>query len=349
MPLADALVRPKLVGAEPRHPLELVVCQGCSLVQILETVPPDIVFGPDDPYHSSCSETLVDQFRHLALELIAQRALDRNSFVVEVGCNDGCLLRHFVDADIPTLGVDPVPGPTAQAERLGVPVRRAVEALRMLLKEDGACVIEVPYVRDLVDLCAFDTIYQEHLCYFSLTALDALFRRHGLFVTDVRRLSIHNGSLRLIVEPKPRVSPSVTRLLEEERHVGLGLPDYYARFAERAAALRSRLIALIARVVRGGPRLAAYGAAAKGTVLLNYTGLDRSVVDHIVDRNVHKHGWIMPGVGIPIDDPACLLRERPDFLLILAWNFKDEIMRQQQAFHAAGGRFIVPVPEPEIV
>jgi len=385
MPLADGLV-PEARRHEPeaRYPLEVAFCPGCSLVQILETVPPEVLFGHDYPYFSSFSDALLTHSRANALELIESRSLTPNSLVVEIASNDGYLLRNFVEQGIPVLGIDPAPGPAAAAERVGVPTMNTfftrdlaerlrdegktadviiannvlahvadtngfVAGFRTLLKPTGVAVIECPYVRDLIDHNEFDTIYHEHLCYFSVTALDKLFRRHGLYLNDVRRLPIHGGSLRLYVEPVERVGERVRTLLHEERELGLDTHAYYRGFADRVRAVREKLLGVVAQVKREGKRLAAYGAAAKGAVMLNYAGLDHTAIEYVVDRNVHKQGRYMPGVGLRIEDPARLMQDRPDYVLILPWNFKDEIMHQQQPFRDAGGRFIVPIPEPTVV
>jgi hypothetical protein len=224
-----------------------------------------------------------------------------------------------------------------------------VAGVRTLLKDDGVAVIEVPYVRDLVDHCEFDTIYNEHLCYFSVTALDALFRRHGLFLNDIRRLSIHGGSLRLYVEPREAVGDAVKSMLDDERAAGLDRLTYYQDFAARVRDIRERIRLLLAELKEQGKRIAAYGAAAKGTIMLNYIGADAKLIEFVVDRNVHKQGKYVPGARIPIREPEALLAEKPDHALILAWNFKDEIMSQQSAYHDAGGRFVIPIPNPEVV
>jgi SAM-dependent methyltransferase len=304
--------------------------------------------------------------------------------VVELASNDGYLLRHFQERGIRVLGIDPAPGPVAAARELGIETRceffttalagslradgvRAdvviannvlahatdtndfVAGIRRLVRDDGIVVIEVPYVRDLVDHGEFDTIYHEHLCYFSVTSLVALFERHGLHLNDVRRLPIHGGSLRLYVEPEARTGDAVRELLEEEHRLGLDRADYYQGFARRVAAIRGEMQALVRSLVGQGKRIAAYGAAAKGTIMLNVLGLDETSLAYVVDRNVHKQGRFMPGTRLQILPPSRLDEDRPDFVLILPWNFRDEIMAQQAAFQAAGGRFIVPVPEPSIL
>ncbi|MHC4983009.1 MAG: methyltransferase domain-containing protein [Planctomycetota bacterium] len=385
MPLSDGLLTDQQLKASERHyPLEAAFCPGCSLVQILETVPPEILFGEDYPYYSSFSRALLEHSRRNALGLISSRNLTRQSLVVEVASNDGYLLRNFVERGIPALGIDPAPGPVAVARNIGVPTmqeffgidlarrlrdqgKRAdviiannvfahvadtngfVAALAALLKDDGVVVIEVPYVRDLVDKCEFDTIYHEHLCYFSATSVDRLVRKHGLYLNKVERLGIHGGSLRLYLELEENVGESVRKLLAEEEQAGLDSFDYYRSFARRVMAIRRELKAMLAGLKRRGCSIAAYGAAAKGTILLNYVGAGKDLIDFVVDRNVHKQGKYMPGVHIPIFEPDRIRREMPDYILLLPWNFKDEILKQCHIYRRHGGHFIIPIPRPEVV
>ena len=289
-----------------------------------------------------------------------------------------------MEAEIPVLGIDPAPGQVKAAAEKGVPTlktfftkeiaaqlreegKRAdvvhannvlahvadtngfVEGIHILLKDEGVAVIEVPYIGELIDHCEFDTIYHEHLCYFSVTALDHLFRRHSLFLNDVKRIPIHGGSLRLYVEKTESVSKEVEKLLAEEAMRKMNTILYYRDFAQRVEKLKADLARLLRSIKNRGKRIAAYGAAAKGTMLINYVDLGTDLIEFVVDRNTHKHGKYMPGKHIPIFDTDRLVREIPDYVLILAWNFADEIMQQQEAYRLKGGRFIIPVPEPRIV
>ncbi|MDE2050673.1 MAG: class I SAM-dependent methyltransferase [Gammaproteobacteria bacterium] len=386
MPLSDGLLAPgDLERQEPRYPLDVAFCPDCALVQILETVPPEELFGADYPYFSSFTDALLKHSAANVEARVAERHLDGDSLVVELASNDGYLLQYYRTRGIPVLGIDPAPGPVAAARARGVETlqaffgrdlamrlaadgRRAdvihannvlahvadtngfVAGIATLLEEDGVAVIEVPYVKELIEHGEFDTIYHEHLCYFSVTALARLFERHGLALNRVEPLAIHGGSLRLFVgRQAARAESSVAQYLDNERQAGMDRLEYYAGFSAKVGRIRSELAALLARLKRQGARIAGYGAAAKGTILLNFAGVGREMLEFVVDRNVHKQGRYIPGVRLPIVPPARILEEQPDYVLILPWNFKEEIMEQQAEFRRRGGRFIVPVPEPVII
>jgi SAM-dependent methyltransferase len=386
LPLSDGFVAEQHLGRDDlRYPLDVAFCGDCALVQILETVPPEVLFGDDYPYFSSFTDALLRHSEANVVARINDRNLSSRSLVVELASNDGYLLQYYKQRGIPVLGIDPAPGPVAAAHAKGIETelaffgidlarrlalkenRRAdvihannvlahvadtngfVEGIATLLKDDGVAVIEAPYVRNLIDHGEFDTIYHEHLCYFSVTALDYLFRRHGLFLNHVEPLQIHGGSLRLFVEKREKRAQSVVRFLEEEQDLGIDKLAYYQHFSRRVNGIRDELRTLLGGLKKNGARIVGYGAAAKGTIMLNYVGIGPETLDFVADRNTHKQGRYVPGVRLPIVAPERILESQPDYVLILPWNFRDEIMEQQAEYRRRGGRFIVPVPHPEIL
>ncbi len=384
-PLADALVEETALDQpESRYPLTVAFCPDCTLVQILETVPPGELYGDDYPYFSSFSDALLRHSRSNVENLIQSRGLGSESLVVEIASNDGYLLQYFQNEGIPVLGIDPAPGPAQAALDRGIPTlidffdaelgrrlvaegksadviiannllahvsnqNRLIDGINALLAPSGQIVIEVPYVKDLVDHSEFDTIYHEHHCYFSVTSIVSLFERHDLHLNDVQHLSIHGGSLRLFIGRDRNQSKAVGRYLSEERSAGLTSAGYYEDFAAKVRRVRDDLRSMLAALKAEGRRIAAYGAAAKGATLLNYSEIGTQFLDYVVDRNVHKQGKYMPGVKLPIRSPELLIADQPDYLLLLAWNFKDEIMAQQAEYARRGGKFIIPVPSPVVV
>lgn len=385
-PLADQLLaEPDLSAEDPQVPLTLAFCGRCALVQILETVAPGALFGRRYRYYSSFSGALSEHTRRNAEELLRALSLGATSFVLEIASNDGYMLRHFVDRGVPVLGIDPAEGPASAAIAAGIPTLQRfftldlaselasegrmadlviannvlahvadlngfVAGIGRVLKPEGLAVIEVPYVAELVANSEFDTIYHQHLCYFSVTALAALFGRHGLSLSAVRPLEIHGGSLRLYVDRDGSgADGSTDRYLLKEEEAGLNRLSYFEEFANQAHHIRRTLREILDERAARGQRVVAYGAAAKGTTLLSYCGLDQDAVEYVVDLNTFKHGRYMPGSRIPIRPVETLLEDRPDCVLLLAWNFADEILDQQSAFRELGGQFIVPIPKPKVV
>ncbi len=360
-PLANALLtEQQLKQPEARFPLDLAFCPECALVQITETVPPEQLFS-HYLYFTSFAETMLRHAEQLAKRVIEARGLGRESLVIELASNDGYLLQFYQQAGVPVLGIEPAANIAEAARKRGIntltkffgpevadELRREgtladvvhannvlahvsdlngfVAGIAQVLKPEGVAIIEVPHVKPMVESLEFDTIYHEHLCYFSLIALQALFSRHGLTVVDVERLPIHGGSLQLHVASSGVPSDAVCKLLDEERAAGLDRVEFYAEFGSRVRGLKGEL--------RG---------------LLDYCGIGRETLDFVVDRSTVKQGLFTPGTHLPILAPEVVQERRPDYLLLLAWNLTDEILEQQHAHRERGGRFIVPVPAPKVI
>lgn len=385
-PLANAfLTAQDLERPEATYPLDVAFCTFCSLVQITEEVPPDQLFR-DYIYFSSYSETMLEHVSRLAQDLIASRSLGPSSLVIELASNDGYLLKNYLEAGIPALGIEPARNIARHARARGVPTREEffsadlavvlraeglfadlihahnvlahvpdlngfVSGIRILLKPAGLAVIEVPYVRDMLDGCEFDTIYHEHLCYFSLGALERCCGRNGLTIVDVARVPVHGGSLQLHVAHADQGEPSsrVRALREDEEGWEASAAAPYLAFAETVERVRHELREMLSQAKSQGRRIAGYGASAKGSTLLNYCDIGPETLDFIVDRSAAKQNRFTPGSHLPVSEPNRLLQEMPDYTLLLAWNIADEILKQEQGYRDRGGRFIIPLPRPKVV
>ncbi len=387
-PLANALPLPADVEngvKEETFPLVLVFCSKCSLLQIDETVDPEKLFS-NYLYFSSFSDQMVRHAEAIADRLVRTENLGKDSLACEIASNDGYLLQHYKKRGVPVLGIEPAGNVAkvareergvdtlteffgkALGERLAKEGKKAdvIHANNVLahvadlngviagfaawLKDTGVAVVEAPYAKPFIDHVEFDTIYHEHLCYFSLTAIDRLAARHGLVVRDVEHLPIHGGSLRyfLAKESHAKRGPAVEKLLAEEAAWGVLDHAAYVSFAARVNELRGNLTTLLRDLKAAGRSIAAYGAAAKGATLINFFGIGKETLDFVADRSTYKQGRLMPGVHVPIVAAEELAKRRPDYCLLLTWNFADEILAQQSEYRKAGGKFIVPVPEARI-
>ncbi|HET8782331.1 MAG TPA: class I SAM-dependent methyltransferase [Pyrinomonadaceae bacterium] len=383
-PLANALLNAEqLAEEEEMFPLDLAFCPECTLVQITETVPADKLFR-EYFYLSSFSDTMLQHAADIATQMIEARHLGRDNLVVELASNDGYLLRHYKSAGVRVLGIEPAVNIARVAEEEhGIPtipeffteflarmlrlsdfdpdvvhannvlahvgdLNDFVFGLGILLKIDGVAVIEVPYVKDMIDACEFDTIYHEHLSYFSLTALNELFNRNLLNIWRVERLPIHGGTLRLYASYKRDPESSVLQLLAEEA-AWVRDSDFYTDFSNKVGQLRQDLLGLLQKLKSQGKRIAVYGASAKGSTLLNYFGIGKETLEYVVDRSTVKQGLYTPGTHLQIHSPNKLLSDMPDYVLLLTWNFADEILEQQTNYRQKGGRFIIPIPSVKVV
>jgi SAM-dependent methyltransferase len=383
-PLANALLtEQQLAEPEETYPLDLALCSECTLVQLTESVSPEKLFR-EYVYFSSFSDTMLRHAEELSESLIGSAHLGAESLVLEIASNDGYLLRVYQRAGVPVLGIEPAANIAKLAEERGIrticdffdeqlasrlvgegyradvihannvlahvpDLNGFVRGAGRLLKDEGIVVVEVPYVKDMIDGCEFDTIYHEHLSYFSLTALSGLFSRNGLMIQKVERLAIHGGTLRIYAGHGSQQEKSVTQLLDEEKTWGVGDVEFYRGFAARVEGLRDELVALLRELKSQDKRLAVYGASAKGTTLLNYCGVGRETLDYVVDRSTVKQGRYTPGTHLRINAAEKLLEDMPDYVLLLTWNFASEILEQQSEYRKRGGRFIVPVPSVKVV
>lgn len=368
---------------EPFYPLQVFVCGNCFLVQLQEFVAPEEIFS-DYLYFASYSDTWLAHAKRYTGEMVRRFAITEESLVVEIASNDGYLLQYFVERKVPVLGVEPAANVAAVAAQKGVPslvkffssqtarelvaarkradlllgnnvlahvpdVNDFVEGMKILLKPRGVITMEFPHLMRLMEENQFDTIYHEHFSYFSFLTVEKIFTSHGLTLFDVEELPTHGGSLRIFArhaedDSKP-VGPRVTELRAREESRGYARLETYARFAEQVKETKRKLLEFLIQAKRDGKRIAAYGAAAKGNTLLNYCAIRTDFLDYTVDRSPYKQGRFLPGTHIPVYPPDQIRKTRPDYLLILPWNLKDEIIQQNAYIRDWGGRFVVPIPE----
>lgn len=372
-------------GSEPVYPLDVHFCEECGLVQIGHVVPPDALFK-EYIYFSATSDLVHRHADYLATSFQRRFGLTPESRVVEIASNDGTVLQYFKKTGVQVLGVEPAANIAKVAvtagidtfndffsdttaavirERYGaadvilgrhvfahVPeIHGFVKGLKQLLAEQGAIAIEAPYLIDFVEKNEFDTVYHEHYSYLSVRAMSYLFNLYGMELFDVERVAIHGGSIIYFIghQGAHQVSDNVPRLIQEEQDKGLDRPETYEAFARRVAQLREEILELLTRFKAEGMRVAAYGAPAKGNTLLNYCGITTDLIEYTVDKSPYKQNFLTPGAHLPVHHPDRLVQDMPDYVFMLAWNFVDEILEQQQAYRDKGGKFIIPIPQVSIL
>jgi SAM-dependent methyltransferase len=387
-PLANAyLTEEQLKQPEPSYPLRAFVCSECWLVQADAFVPPEDIFS-HYAYFSSYSDSWVEHARQFTIMARKRFGLDDKSQVIEVASNDGYLLKHFVEAGVPVLGIEPAENVAEVARQVGVPtearffgketaadlVSRGLAAnivignnvlahvpdindfvggLSGVLKADGVVSVEFPHLLRLMENIQFDTVYHEHFYYLSLLAVEKVFAAHGLKVFDVEELPTHGGSLRVLAcraaSTAHPTGAGVAKVCADEAAAGFDKVETYEAFQSRVAPIKDGLLAFLNEAKRNGKTVAAYGAAAKGNTLLNFCGVGTDLIDYVVDRNPHKQGHFLPGSKLPIYAPEKMDETRPDYILILPWNIKNEVVATNSRVDAWGGRFAVAVPELTVI
>jgi SAM-dependent methyltransferase len=385
-PLANSYVKPENASLpEPAYRLAVAYCPSCHLVQLTDLVPPEDLFS-EYLYFSSYSQSYVEHAREMAASLIRQFELGPSKRVLEVASNDGYLLQFFQAAGVQVRGVEPAANIARHAIERGIPtdnrffnasyaedirhdygapdlvignnvlahvpqINEFLSAVRSCLAPAGVAVFEFPHLLELMRACEFDTIYHEHVFYYSLSAIRKLADRAGLEVFHVEPQKVHGGSLRVFLAAagtRP-VTPSVESVLAREENSGMTGADVYRRFSHKVAGLKGKLVAFLHKRKAEGARIAAYGAPAKGNTLLNYCGIGSDIIEFTVDRSPYKQNLLLPGSRIPIREPEALLREKPDYTVILPWNLAAEIVNQQQEYLERGGKFVTPVPQPKVI
>ncbi len=386
-PLANAFLKKEEVNSpEYYYPLDLYFCNACGFLQLGHVVSPQTLFK-DYVYASSTSPVFVEHFQNFAKKITKNFALSTSSFVVDIGSNDGILLKPFREMNIKILGVDPAVLIGQKAIKDGIPTMirffdttvaksifkkfgradvvtatntfahihdldEIIKGLKIILKDDGVFIIEAPYIVDFLKKKYFDLVYHEHLSYWSINSLIKLFNRFDMKVINVEKVSVHGGTVRVYValnKSSHVVDKTVKRFLELEKKNRVGIKSTYIDFASSVQKSKIQLLSLLAKIKSKNKKIAGYGAPAKGNTLLNFFSIGNETIDYIVDDSPYKQGLFSPGKKIPVVSPEYMKNNTPDYLLILAWNFSESIMDRYKEFKSKGGKFIIPFPKPRIV
>ena len=388
-PLCEERIKPEEINhMEPHFPLKVYVCEKCFLVQVPESVTPDIIYR-DYGYYSSYSDTWLEHAKHYVERTIPRFNISKESLVAEIASNDGYLLQYFVAKNIPVIGIDPALKCAEYAEKekgvrtetkffglktagylterygkadliIGnnvlahVPdINDFVEGMKFFLKPGGIITMEFPHLQRLVEENQFDTIYHEHFSYFSFTTVRNIFKKYEIELFDVDELATHGGSLRIYGHHQDdrtqSVHPRVNELLKREKSLGICTMDFYDSFNEKVKETKRKILEFLIQAKREGKSVVGYGAPGKGNTLLNYCGVRTDFLDYTVDRSPHKQGNYLPGTHIPIYHPDRLKTTKPDYVFILPWNLKDEIISHHKYIYDWGGKFVVPIPEITII
>ena len=383
-PLANSYIKPEQLNRmEPFYPLHVYVCAKCLLVQLEQFSTPHDIFS-DYAYFSSFSDSWLAHAKTYVDMITNKFRLDDNSKVIEIASNDGYLLQNFVARGIPVLGIEPAANVAEVARKKGINTNVAffgektavdlcadgwsadliignnvlahvpdlndfVKGLKVLLKPTGLITMEFPHLLQLMDQNQFDTIYHEHFSYFSFLAVEQVFAGHGMKLFDVEELPTHGGSLRIYAchghDASKSIGARARELKSREEAAGFGQLNHYLSFGPQVEATKRKLLSFLISARQEGKRVVGYGAPAKGNTLLNYCGVRTDLIDYTVDRSPHKQGHFLPGVHIPIYGPEQIRQTRPDYLLILPWNLREEVMQQMSCVREWGGKFVVPIPE----
>jgi SAM-dependent methyltransferase len=386
-PLANSYLKPEQLNRmEPFYPLHVYVCAKCLLVQLEQFSTPHDIFS-DYAYFSSFSDSWLAHAKAYVDMIVERFALGKNSKVVEIASNDGYLLQNFVSRGIPVLGVEPAANVAEVAKKKGINTKAAffgektavdlcadgwsadliignnvlahvpdlndfVKGLKVLLKPTGLITMEFPHLLQLMEQNQFDTIYHEHFSYFSFHAVEQVFARHGMKLFDVEELPTHGGSLRIYAchdqDASKPIGTRARELKSREEAAGFSQLNHYLSFGPQVEATKRKLLSFLISARQEGKRVVGYGAPAKGNTLLNYCGVRTDLIDYTVDRSPHKQGHFLPGVHIPIYAPEQIRQTHPDYLLILPWNLREEVMHQMSCIREWGGKFVLPIPEVKV-